>query len=180
MSQIRKLTTKEIFNNNQRRSVPAHFDKVKILLHNIRSMHNVGSVFRSCDAFGISELILTGYTPHPPRAEIAKTALGADQTVPWKFAANFDEIYHDLMSVGYEFIGLEQTNNSSSLIEFKINPDKPVCIILGNEATGIDDELIPYIDRFLEIPQFGEKHSLNVSVTAGIAMYAILEKFMHL
>ena len=178
MSRIRKLTTKEIFQNNQKRSVPEKLDKVKILLHNIRSLYNVGSVFRSCDAFGISELILTGYTPHPPRAEISKTALGADQTVAWNYTAKFDEIYQDLRSEGYEFIGLEQTNKSTSLIDFKLLPGKPICLVFGNEVTGIDDDIIPYIDRFLEIPQFGEKHSLNVSVTTGIAMYAILEKFM--
>lgn len=178
MHETRKLTTREIFNNNQKRSVPAGFDKVKVILHNIRSMHNVGSVFRSCDAFGIQELILTGYTPHPPRPEISKTALGADQTVPWRYANDFDAIYQDLKNDGYRFLGLEQTNNSSSLIDFQVESEQKICLILGNEVTGIDEDIMLHIDHFLEIPQFGEKHSFNVSVTAGIALYALLEKYM--
>lgn len=179
MEEIRKLSTREIYNNNQGRSVPAGFNQIKIILHNIRSMYNVGSVFRSCDAFGVSDLILTGYTPHPPRAEIAKTALGADNTVPWRFFPSFGTIYEELKLDDYEFIGLEQTTNSTSLVDFKIHSNHLICLVMGNEVTGIDNEIIPFIDHFLEIPQYGQKHSLNVSVSAGIALFSLLERFIH-
>lgn len=169
-----KKTTKEILSFNLERHSPlqSHF---VLFAHNIRSMHNVGSLFRSADAFGIHALWLSGYTPVPPRPEISKTALGAEECVKWKQVSNAENSLSTLKTEKYLIYGLEQTFNSQLLTEHNI-VDKKVCLVLGNEVTGIDDSIIPLIDQFLEIPQFGKKHSLNVSVAAGIALYAFLKK----
>lgn len=145
-------------------------------MHNIRSMHNVGSAFRSCDAFGVHELWLSGYTPIPPRPEITKTALGAEDYVAWKQIDDLPSAVNLLKENGYSIVALEQTDSSIPLDAYHISA-KPTCLILGNEVTGIDTELLHYADACVEIPQFGMKHSLNVSVAAGVALYAFYEKF---
>jgi len=178
MASVRKLTTKEIYQINQERDIPNGFDQTKVILHNIRSMHNVGAVFRSADAFGIGEIILTGYTPIPPRPEISKTALGAEEQIPWSHFDDFGEACHLLKQKKYLILGVEQTDDSQSFINYDIDENRPLALVMGNEVTGIDDEAMPFIDQFVEIPQYGEKHSLNVSVTAGIIMFGLLEKFL--
>lgn len=171
-----KLTTKEILQENQSRTAPEKLTRVKILLHNIRSMHNVGSTFRSADAFGISELILSGYTPIPPRTEINKTAIGAEEFVPWKYFEDGTEAIKSLKKDDYYILGLEQTVQSTPLPDFDTAAYDKIGLVFGNEITGIDDELLPFIDEFVVIPQFGQKHSLNVSVAAGVVLYGLLEK----
>lgn len=138
-------------------------------------MHNVGSAFRSADAFGICKIWLSGYTPLPPRPEITKTAIGAEEHVSWKAIEDIHAAAGELTSEGYQLIGLEQTHNSTLLNDFKPNSDK-ICLVLGNEVTGIDDEILNYLDAAVEIPQYGMKHSLNVSVACGVALYAFLGK----
>ena len=172
----RKLTTKEILEENLAQSPPSGLSKVKVILHNIRSLHNVGSTFRSCDAFGVSELLLSGYTPHPPRPEINKTAIGAEEFVKWTGWDDVQKMCTSLKEEGYTLVGLEQTTNSISLPDFDAKAYPKICLIMGNEVTGIDDDILPYIDEFISIPQFGQKHSLNVSVAAGVMLYALLEK----
>lgn len=174
MIQRIKKTTKEILSDNLERKSPlqSHFI---LFAHNIRSMHNIGSLFRSSDAFGIHSLWLSGYSPTPPRPEISKTALGAEECVNWRYIGKAEESISELKTRGYTIYGLEQTFNSELLTQHKTD-NKRICLILGNEVTGIDDSILPKIDKFVEIPQFGEKHSLNVSVAAGIALYAFLEK----
>lgn len=172
----KKLTTKQILEQNLAHQPPLKLAKVKVVLHNIRSLYNVGSVFRSCDAFGISELLLSGYTPTPPRTEITKTAIGAEEFVTWSFWENPDEMIQSLKKDGYTVIGLEQTTESIPLTTFNPSGFDKLCLVLGNEVTGIDDELLPLIDHFVSIPQFGHKHSLNVSVAAAVMLYALLEK----
>jgi 23S rRNA (guanosine2251-2'-O)-methyltransferase len=174
MDQRLKKTTKEILSDNLERQSPlqSHFI---LFAHNIRSMHNIGSLFRSSDAFGIHALWLSGYSPVPPRPEISKSALGAEECVNWRYVENAEESISKLKSRGYEIYGLEQTFNSDLLTLHKTE-NKRICLILGNEVTGIDNSILPWIDKFVEIPQFGKKHSLNVSVAAGIALYAFLEK----
>lgn len=167
-----KLTTKSIYDRNQSRVAPNGFDSTKIWIHNIRSMHNVGSVFRSADAFGVSEIIISGYSPSPPRPEISKTALGADEFVRWSYHDDIHETARNLKSEGYLLIGLEQTSESIPINSIDLNGSMKCCIIPGNEISGIDDELLPHIDVFVEIPQYGRKHSLNVSVALGVALYA--------
>lgn len=153
--------------------------ELKILLHNIRSMHNVGAVFRSSDAFGVSEILISGYTPCPPRPEITKTAIGAEEFVNWSYHEDEVQLITKLKESGYRIIGLEQTDNSSMLTGYEVSKHASYCLIMGNEVTGIDEKLIPLIDDFVEIPQFGHKHSLNVSVAAGVVLYAFLDKFTH-
>ena len=169
-----KKTARQIQADNLQRSSPLRDDFI-LMAHNIRSLHNVGSLFRSADAFGVCRLWLTGYTPRPPRAEISKTALGAEEHVPWSAADRPEAVLTDLRHEGYRIYGLEQTLRSESLLSHR-PPSRKICLIIGNEVTGIDEALFPLIDEFVEIPQFGMKHSLNVSVAAGVALYAFLEK----
>jgi len=172
----KKLSTKEILEENLSQKPPKKLSEVKVILHNIRSLHNVGSVFRSSDAFGISELILTGYTPTPPRAEINKTAIGAEEFVKWRHFETASEIIDELKNDGYSILGMEQTTDSIALNELQIDDYTKICLVMGNEVTGIDSEILDLMDAFVAIPQFGLKHSLNVSVAAAVMLYALLEK----
>lgn len=173
---ISKLSTKQILNKNLTNQVPDVFSKSKILLHNIRSMHNVGSAFRSSDAFGISELIISGYTPAPPRPEITKTAIGAEDYVPWKQYKTFEQARNSMQQ--HLLIGIEQTNVSVPLHSYIPNFNRPSCFIFGNEVTGLDEEILPYLDAVVEIPQFGHKHSLNVAVSIGVVLFGMYEKYL--
>lgn len=173
---MNKLTTKEILEENLSRTAPHKLRSLKILVPNIRSLHNVGSIFRSADAFGISEIILSGYTPTPPRPEINKTAIGAEEFVDWRYEKDAKKTVHQLKDEGYCIVGLEQTDDSTDLPDFDAAAPERICIILGSEVSGIEEELLPLIDEFVAIPQFGRKHSLNVSVAAGVVLYAMLEK----
>lgn len=176
---MNKLSTKEILEENLSRTAPEKLSSLKILVHNIRSLHNVGSIFRSADAFGISEIILSGYSATPPRPEINKTAIGAEDFVAWQYFDTGTEALNELKSEGYYIIGLEQTTDSTDLPNFNAKQHGKICIVLGNEVTGIDDDILPLIDEFVSIPQYGHKHSLNVSVAAGVVLYAMLEKLWH-
>lgn len=171
---MEKLNTRQILERNKMRNSPLRSSFI-LWLHDIRSMHNVGAAFRSADAFGIKELWLSGFTPIPPRPEISKTAIGAEEHVPWKQIKNEEETILELKNQNYTLLGLEQTNESIMIQDYQIT-EQPLCLILGNEVTGIDRKILPYLDASIEIPQFGMKHSLNVSVAAGIALYAFLEK----
>jgi tRNA G18 (ribose-2'-O)-methylase SpoU len=171
----RKRSTKEILKQNMDRSAPERMQKLIVFLHDIRSLHNVGAVFRNADAFGIKKIILSGVTPAPPRPEITKTAIGAEKHVSWQTT---DEPVDALEKIKqkHAVIGIEQTDTSTLLPDFEI-PDRPLCLVFGNEVTGIDELLLPLIDSFVEIPQYGHKHSLNVSVATGVVLYGMLEKY---
>ncbi|SHL56390.1 RNA methyltransferase [Chryseobacterium polytrichastri] len=142
-----------------------------IILDNIRSMHNVGATFRTADAFLIEKIILCGITPQPPHREIHKAALGATESVDWSHESDINTTISDLKSKGFEIIGIEQTSNSQMITDYTIDKTKKYALILGNEVEGISDEALENIDTFLEIPQLGTKHSLNVSVCGGIVMW---------
>lgn len=142
-----------------------------IILDNIRSMHNVGATFRTADAFLIEQIILCGITPLPPHREIHKAALGATESVDWAHESDINTAISNLKSKGYEIVGVEQTTNSLLITDFTIDSKKKYALILGNEVEGISDEALANIDVFLEIPQLGTKHSLNVSVCGGIVMW---------
>ncbi len=174
---MEKLSTKEILKKNLSRSTPGQLGKTKILLHNVRSMHNVGAAFRSAEAFGIQELLLSGFSPTPPRPEISKTAIGAEKHMDWKYLDSLSGQIQALKDDNFHFIGLEQTTNSTLLPDYSLPVNQKICLVFGNEVTGIDEELMSYIDDYVEIPQYGHKHSLNVSVTVGVALYAFLEKY---
>lgn len=142
-----------------------------VVLDNIRSMHNVGATFRTADAFLIEKIVLCGITPQPPHREIHKAALGATESVNWSYESDINVAITDLKRQGFEIIGIEQTSESKIITDFKINRTKKYVVILGNEVEGITDEALPNINYFIEIPQLGTKHSLNVSVCGGIVMW---------
>ncbi|MGE4512240.1 MAG: RNA methyltransferase [Chryseobacterium sp.] len=142
-----------------------------VVLDNIRSMHNVGATFRTADAFLVQKIILCGITPQPPHREIHKAALGATESVDWCHESDINTTINDLKSQGFEVVGIEQTTNSTMITDFMIDKSKKYAVILGNEVEGISDEALSTIDSFIEIPQLGTKHSLNVSVCGGIVMW---------
>lgn len=142
-----------------------------VVLDDVRSLHNVGSVFRSCDAFRAEAVYLCGITATPPGAEIHKTALGAEDSMAWKYFDTAADAVSELHRNGYEVIAVEQCEGSTKLPEMRINSDKKYAVILGNEVKGVHQEVVDMSDGCLEIPQYGTKHSLNVSVTAGIVVW---------
>jgi len=145
-----------------------------MILDNIRSQHNVGSVFRTSDAFRVAEVILCGITATPPNKEIQKSALGATETVAWRYFEKTTDAVEALKSDGYTIIAIEQTHNSLDINSNTwIKPGEKLEVVLGNEVFGTDDEVLEICDRIVEIPQFGTKHSLNVSVCAGIVIWEI-------
>jgi len=148
---------------------------VRVILDNIRSLYNVGSIFRTSDAAGVEKIYLCGITSKPPRAEILKTALGADQSVPWEYQNNATEVIQQLKLEGFEIIVLEHTDQPN--IYFKANFKFPMCLVVGHEIVGVSDEIVALADSAIEIPMFGVKQSLNVSVAYGIAIYEIVRKW---
>jgi tRNA G18 (ribose-2'-O)-methylase SpoU len=148
---------------------------VAVVLDNVRSMLNVGSVFRSCDAFAVSKLVLCGITAQPPHRDIQKTALGATESVHWEHYQSIVEAAKKLKEEGFILIGIEQTDESIPLPSFKPEFGQQYAFVFGNEVEGVSDEVLPLLDMAIEIPQEGTKHSLNVSVAAGIILYKISE-----
>lgn len=150
-----------------------------LILHNIRSVHNVGSVFRTADAAGISKIILSGYTPTPldrfnlPRKDLAKVALGAEKNIPWIKTATFAQAAKLLKKENYFIAAIEQDKHSTPLFRFNPPKDRPLALVLGNEVRGVSPASLKMCDAILEIPMRGKKESLNVSVSAGIAMYEL-------
>ncbi len=142
-----------------------------IVLDNIRSMNNVGSAFRTCDAFAAKKLYLTGITATPPHREITKTAIGAQESVDWDYAENTATLLEQLRLEGYALVAVEQTDASISLIDFQPEPSKKYAFIFGNEVFGVSDEALELVDIAVEIPQFGTKHSLNISVCCGVVSW---------
>lgn len=149
---------------------------ISVILHNIRSMYNVGSLFRTADSARLSDLVMCGFTPHPPRKEIEKTALGAVESVPWKYFEKISDAIEEQKNKGVKVIALELTNKKRQYTSLEKN-DFPLCLVLGNELVGIDDDVLNMCDDAVEIPMYGVKHSLNVSVSAGIAVYEALRKW---
>ena len=151
---------------------------VIVVLDNIRSMHNVGAFFRTADAFIMEKIILCGITPTPPHREIHKAALGATESVSWEYHENIAQTLHHLKSQGYTITGIEQTSNSIAMSQFPIHIEKKYALVFGNEVDGLSEEALNGYDSFIEIPQLGTKHSLNVSVCGGIVMYHFFDGFL--
>jgi tRNA G18 (ribose-2'-O)-methylase SpoU len=149
---------------------------VTLVLHNIRSMWNVGAMFRSADAAGIEKIVITGYTATPPRKEIDKVALGAQESVCWEHCEDPVEAIRRLKDEGKRVFALEIAENSRTYTAMQA-ADFPAALLVGNEVDGIDDELLVHCDDVLEIPQYGTKHSLNVAVAAGIALFECVRAF---
>lgn len=144
---------------------------VVVILDNIRSMHNIGSVFRTSDAFLIEKVYLCGITAAPPNKEIRKTALGATESVDWEYVKEINELMPQLKSDGFKILSIEQTEGSTNLSDFELIENEKYAVIFGNEVDGVQQSVIDQSDFCLEIPQGGTKHSLNVSVCAGIVLW---------
>jgi len=145
--------------------------EVYVIAHNIRSLHNVGSIFRTSDGAGVAKIYLTGYSGVPPRKEISKTALGADESVSWEFHKDPLPVLKQLKSNGFQIVSLEKNAYSKNIQKFKSS--ERVCMILGNEIDGVGDDLLELSDEVLHISMRGVKESLNVSVAFGIGIYQI-------
>jgi len=148
-----------------------------IVLDNIRSLNNIGSVFRTADAFLIEAVYLCGITAKPPHREIQKTALGSTETVEWNYFSSTTEAVNKLKSNGFKIASIEQAENSTMLNEFSFKQDEKLAIVFGNEVKGVDQEVINLSDVVIEIPQYGTKHSLNISVSAGVVIWELYQKF---
>lgn len=171
---MRKLSMEEL----ERKSVDDFHAAEKIplvvVLDNVRSMHNVGSVFRTSDGFLIEGIYLCGYTPQPPHRDINKTALGATETVAWSYFHSTMEAVHSLREKGFRILAVEQAENSISLEKLGWDKKTPLALIFGNEVEGVAQEVVDHCDGCLEIPQWGMKHSLNISVAAGIVLWEMV------
>ena len=163
ITEMGRLTTDEF---HKARKMP-----LAVVMDNVRSLHNVGSVFRSSDAFLVEKLLLCGITATPPQPEIHKTALGAEDSVAWEYYADTMEAVAHLKSEGYTVLSIEQAHGSTKLQDMRLDPARKYAIVMGNEVKGVQQEVVDASDGCIEIPQFGTKHSLNVSVTAGILIW---------
>ncbi|MFJ1410309.1 RNA methyltransferase [Capnocytophaga canimorsus] len=173
---MRKLANSEL----QRLEV-ADFKKATktpliVILDNVRSLNNIGSVFRSCDAFLIEKIYLCGITATPPNKEIHKTALGATESVDWQYVADTLVLVKQLQEENVTVIAIEQTENAVMLHNFEVEGDKKYAIVFGNEVKGVEQEVVSACQGVIEIPQYGTKHSLNVSVSAGIVIWDLWQK----
>lgn len=175
---MRKLKNEEL----NRLSVEEFKNKKKIplvvVLDNVRSLNNVGSAFRTSDAFLVEKIYLCGITGQPPHREINKTALGATDAVEWEYAEDTNLVAGKLKEEGYRIVCIEQAEDSIALQDFIPTPDSKYCLIFGNEISGVDDRVVEKADICLEIPQYGTKHSLNISVSMGIVVWSLFSKIM--
>jgi len=169
---MRKLSHAEIAEHRFTPDQLQHEERlpIHVILDNVRSLYNVGSMFRTADGARIAKILLTGYTPRPPRKEIEKTALGATSTVPWEYFADPASAIRQIRSQGIPICVLEQTDQSQRYFSLT-KKDFPLCLVVGNEITGIRKEIMREADRAIDIPMFGMKQSLNVAVAFGIAVF---------
>ncbi len=175
------MENRKLLNIELGRLTPEEYKKrpdsgIVLVLDNIRSAHNIGSAFRSADSFGVSKIYLCGICACPPSAEIHKSALGAEFSVEWEYSKNTIDAVRHLSSEGYTIVSVEQTVNSTSLEDFSPENGKKYAFIFGNEVAGVAQEVVDESDFSLEIPQYGTKHSLNVSVSIGIVLWATHRK----
>lgn len=173
---MRKLKNKELNRLNleefkNKKKVP-----IIIVLDNVRSAHNVGSIFRTSDAFLIEKIMLCGICPIPPKNEIRKTALGATESVEWEYFNDSADCIKELKEKEYTIIGIEQADNATNLNNYSIKKSQKIALVFGNEVNGVSDEIIQQSDDVVEIPQHGTKHSFNVSVSVGIVLWDLSRK----
>lgn len=168
---MQKLANQNLGRISPKEFLDAEKRSIVIILDNIRSMHNVGAAFRVADAFLVEKICLCGITAVPPRKEIAKTALGAEEHVAWEYYAETVACIKAMKDEGYTIVGVEQTSVSEDLSKFFVEKKSKYALVFGHEVSGVDDEVLRLCDRFVEIKQFGVKHSLNVSVSIGIVAW---------
>jgi 23S rRNA (guanosine2251-2'-O)-methyltransferase len=174
---MRKLTHEEIVARQVKYSRQPRIP-LTIVLDNIRSLHNVGSVFRTADGIGVEKLWLCGITGYPPKGDISKTALGAEESVPWEFETNVLKPVELMKAADYEIVILEQVEGAISYEKY--SPTRPVCLVIGNEVEGVSDEVIARCDQTIEIPMLGVKNSLNVAVACGVVGFYLRTRLMPL
>ena len=172
----RKLRNKELNRISIREFKSSKKYPIIIVLDNIRSLNNIGSVFRTADAFLIEAVYLCGITAKPPHREIQKTALGATESVKWKHFNSTNEAIKELKNNSYKIAAIEQTENSILLNNYSPNKNEKIALIFGNEVNGVEQEAINLSDLVIEIPQYGTKHSLNISVSVGILIWGLQNK----
>jgi 23S rRNA (guanosine2251-2'-O)-methyltransferase len=151
---------------------PAH--NILIIMDDVRSMHNVGSAFRTADAFGLAGIYLCGFTPVPPHRDIRKTALGAEESVRWQYFKTIGEALANAQEDGYQLVAIEQAADSEPLQQIASGGAQKLALIFGNEVTGVSDAALARVSRCIEIPQWGAKHSLNISVSIGVVLWEIV------
>jgi len=173
---MKKLKLEELGRISVSEFKDAEKSPVCIVLDNVRSLHNVGSAFRTADAFRIEKIYLTGITGTPPHREIQKSALGATESVAWEYVESPGGVVQKLKAEGYKIIVIEQTTESKSLNDFTPHSGAKYCIVFGNEVNGVSDDVVAEADTAIEIPQIGTKHSLNVSVCLGIVCWEFFKK----
>jgi 23S rRNA (guanosine2251-2'-O)-methyltransferase len=166
--ELDRLTVEEMQNSAK--------NPIVIVLDNLRSMHNVGSAFRTADAFLCEKIVLCGITAQPPHREIHKTALGATDSVTWEYFKSTEEAIDSLKNEGYAIACIEQADKSVSLEKFEIRSEDKLALVFGNEVKGVKEEVVKKSDFVIEIPQFGTKHSLNVSVSIGVVIWDFINK----
>jgi tRNA G18 (ribose-2'-O)-methylase SpoU len=176
MLQMKKLKTSELNRLSVEDFQKSEKNPVVVVLDNIRSMNNTGSVFRTCDAFRVEKLFLCGITATPPHREIQKTALDATESVDWEYSEDTTTAIESLKEKGFSVFAVEQTDNSLLLIDISIKEGEKIALVFGNEINGISEEALNICDYGLEIPQYGTKHSLNISVSVGIVLWDIISK----
>ncbi len=173
---MRKLKNEELDRLDVDSFKQAQKTPVVIVLDNIRSLNNIGSVFRTADAFLIEKIYLCGITATPPHKDIRKTALGATESVDWEYGKSTLQLVAKLKSDGFTVLAIEQAENAHMLNEFNIQTSKKYALIFGNEVKGVDQVVVNACDNVLEIPQFGTKHSLNISVSVGVVVWDFWSK----
>lgn len=173
---MKKLSMEELNRLSPEEFIRSEKMPVTVVLDNIRSLNNIGSVFRTSDAFRVECIHLCGITARPPHREIQKTALGATESVQWKYYPRTEESIQELKDAGYTIIVLEQTDGSKLLHEEVFESERKTAIVLGNEVQGVQQSVVDMADFCLEIPQMGTKHSLNVSVSAGIVLWSLFKE----
>ena len=175
---MRKLKVTEMGRMSVEEYHAAEKTPLVVVLDHVRSLYNVGSIFRTADAFRLAGVCLCGITAVPPHPEIHKTALGAEESVDWKYFKDTLDAVKWLKDSGYEVLAVEQCEGSTILNNFNVEPGKRYAIILGNEVKGVQQSVVDECEGCLEIPQYGTKHSMNVSVTAGIVIWELVKKMM--
>ncbi|EKF54608.1 tRNA/rRNA methyltransferase (spou) [Galbibacter marinus] len=173
---MRKLKNSELNRLEVEAFKKAPKTPITIVLDNIRSLNNIGSVFRTADAFLIEKIYLCGITATPPHKDIHKTALGATQSVDWEYVENTAQVIDALKEKGVITVSIEQAENATMLDQFEVEPTNRYAVVFGNEVKGVQQEIVSKTDHVVEIPQFGTKHSLNISVSAGVVIWDLFAK----
>ncbi|MCG2615606.1 RNA methyltransferase [Terrimonas sp. NA20] len=173
---MRKLSMDELGRKSVEEFRQSDKTPVMVVLENIRSAYNVGSVFRTSDAFLVEGIFIIGYSAKPPHKEIKKTALGAEETVAWKHFSTSAEAIEELKRDGYTIYAVEQAEGSIKLQDLSPAPDEKIAVVFGNEVTGVEQTTIHLCDHVLEIPQFGMKHSLNIATAAGVVLWELVRR----